>query len=221
MENNAADASPPSQQSKPPKKQRKLPEPPEELAAIWDEQIACAFLSLTPKQQKFITVYIREQNSAEAYRQAYNPEATTKNASSCGAHFLSTPSVRPILERFADRSLEALFVVPKTFFEATSAVKPAIGRDEAGQPILVDGAPDHDVRIKGAVGLAKLYGLNAPEKLEIKPNQNVPAEFTSQFNFYLQQMGKKPVALPAVEEAEYSEVGSEGYAGSFQRFAAQ
>lgn len=46
------------------------------------------------------------------------------------------------------------------------------------------------------------------DKVEIQTNVDpaaLPAAFTTQFNFYLQQMGQPPLALPT-EEAEFTEV---------------
>lgn len=197
-----------------------LPVVPEELEMIWDDEVARLFRTLPPNRQKFLVAYIREQHGTKAYREAYNPLASDNVGRACAGQILANPTVRAILERFTDRSLEALFVVPKTLFEAaTTAMKPVFGKDEEGQPCHIEDLPDHDVRIKGALGLAKLYGLNAPEKVDVKPSQAMPVEFTNQFNFYLQQIGQKPVALPTVEEAEVVEKPA-GFPRAFKDYVA-
>jgi hypothetical protein len=140
---------------------------PEELATVWDKDVAESFRGLRPKHQDFLLAYIREGNAAAAYRKAYNALAKDHLASVCGSQVLATTGIQTVLKRFQDRKVEALFLVQKTLIEAAEgATKPIFGKDDEGQPILVMEQPDHAVRIKAAESLAKLHGLNAAEEVK-------------------------------------------------------
>jgi hypothetical protein len=77
--------------------------------------------------------------------------------------------MKDILEAFLETQTEDLLLVKRTYTEAArTATKPIFGKDEEGQPILVLEQADHDVRIKAAQALAKLHGLNAAEKQDLK-----------------------------------------------------
>jgi hypothetical protein len=179
---------------------------PEELDPVWSAEVATTFTALEPRQRAFLLAYVKTWNGAEAYRRAYNELANDATASSCGSRLLANASIKSILAAFLDTQIEDLLLVKRTYTEAAkTASKPIFGKDDLGQPILVMEQPDHDVRIKAAQALAKLHGFNAADKVEVKTNQSLPAAFTTQFNFYLQQMGVAPLALPT-EEAEFTEV---------------
>ena len=140
---------------------------PEELEAVWDDDIATTFAGLLPKHQAFLLKYIQCWNAAEAYRHSHNPMASDHVASANGSRMIAREGISSILAKFADQRTEALFLVQKTYNEAAiSASKPIFGKDEVGQPILVMEQPDYAVRIKAAEALAKLHGLNAADKVE-------------------------------------------------------
>jgi hypothetical protein len=179
---------------------------PEELEPVWNADVASAFATLEARQRVFLLTYVKTWNGAEAYRQAYNPLANDHIATNSGSRLLAKEGIKIVLEAFLDTQIEDLLLVKRTYVEAAkTASKPIFGKDDLGQPIMVMEQPDHDVRIKAAQALAKLHGFNAADKVEVKTNQALPAAFTTQFNFYLQQMGVAPLALPT-EEAEFTEV---------------
>lgn len=149
------------------KKPIPIPEPiPEELEVVWDPGIAIAFKALRPKQQDFLLAFLREGNAAEAYRKAYNRTASDHLASVCGSQHLASLGIQSILSKFENRKVEALFRVTKTFFDLTEAVKADWVKDENGQYENAGDTPDWKARKDGADGLCKIYGLNAPEKVE-------------------------------------------------------
>jgi phage terminase small subunit len=213
-----------ARKGKPPAKSVAKFEPPEELAGIWDKDIHKAFMSLNPRQQKFIVVYAKEQVGSEAYRQAYNESASDKVASVCGSQLMANPSIRSIMERLSESSIEDLFIVKKALRDAaTTAVKPIYGKDELNQPVKIEDLPDHDVRIKAASAMAKLHGFNAPDKVDVKTNNpTIPTNFTVNFNHFLQQHGAKPIELPMgeVEDAESTPAAPDSdFSSNFKEFA--
>lgn len=139
---------------------------PEELEIVWDSAIAEAFKALRPKQQDFLLEYLRTGNAAAAYRKAYNPLASDHLASVCGSQVLASSGISGILAKFENRKTEALFRVTKTFFDLTEAAKPEWVEDSDGQWQNVGDVPDWKARKDGADGLCKIYGLNAPEKVQ-------------------------------------------------------
>ncbi len=140
---------------------------PEELSVIKNDEVIAAFNRLNLKQQKFILHYLKNGVGAEAYRQAYNECAEDTVAASCGSSLLRVPDIKIILKAFRDFQEEDFVTVRKVFVDAAlTAIKPIYGKDANGQPEKIEDLPDHDIRIKGANGLAKLHGLNAPDKQE-------------------------------------------------------
>ena len=139
---------------------------PEELEQVWDDSIAQAFAALKPKQQDFLLHFLRCGNASEAYRKAYNPVAKDHLAHCAGSQALGSIGVRAVLDKFNDQKALALFTVSKTYFDMTQAVKPEWEKDGDGQYENVGDVPDWMARDKGAAGLCKIYGLNAPEKVE-------------------------------------------------------
>lgn len=139
---------------------------PEELAIVWDPAVAEAFAALRPQQQDFLLAYLRTGNGSESYRLAYNKLAGDHLASVAGSRLVACVGISLILQRFTDRKTEALFRVTKTFFDLTEASKPEWVEDSKGQWVNAGDAPDWKARKDGADGLCKIYGLNAPEKVE-------------------------------------------------------
>ena len=141
---------------------------PEELSLLESEKALPAFHRLNLKQQKFLLHFLREGNGAEAYRNSYNELAGDHVAAVCGSRLLTNVDIKAVLEAFQDHKDEDLILVRKTYIDAArSASKPIFGKDNEGQPILVMEQDDHAVRIQAAEKLAKLQGLNAPDKQEV------------------------------------------------------
>ena len=140
---------------------------PEELESVWDEKVSEAFKALEPRQRNFLLAYLGCWNGAEAYRKSYNDLANDRTAAACASRLLTKANIKTVLEAFLDTQVEDLLLVKQTYIEAAkTASKPIFGKDDLGQPILVMEQPDHDIRIKAAQSLAKLHGLNAPDKQE-------------------------------------------------------
>lgn len=145
---------------------------PEELTAVWDDEVAEAYEKLTARQQGFLTAYIQTGNCAESYRRAYNPLASAHLATVCGQSVLSSSAMTPIAEKLLARRTADFFQVHKTFYEMTEAAKPNWVQDEAGQWENTGDEPDWKARKDGADGLARLRGLNAP----VEANLNIQAK---------------------------------------------
>jgi hypothetical protein len=141
---------------------------PEELSLLESEKAIPAFHRLNLNQQKFILHFLREGNGAEAYRQSYNELASDHVAAVCASRLLTNVDIKTILEAFQDHKDEDLILIRNTYVNAArTANKPIFGKDSAGQPILIMEQEDHAVRIQAAEKLAKLQGLNAPDKQEV------------------------------------------------------
>lgn len=194
--------------SSPPASQPPEAPPPPELESVWQERVAAQFADLRPQQQKFLLVYLREGIASEAYRQAYNLNATPHVASVCGSQLLASPGISAILALFTDRKTEAMFLVSETYFGMVRATQPAMVQDPTTKEWKdVGKLPDWRTRGAGAAGLERIYGLQPEPKKPFNPlgqEGAIPAPFAVQFNVYAQQMGLPTIALPApvVEEAE-------------------
>ncbi len=139
---------------------------PEELAGVWDTDIAAAFKSLRPQQQDFLMAYIQTGNAAAAYRKAYNPLAKDHLASVCGSQHLASLGIQSILAKFASQKTEALFLVLQGYREMAAATKADWVKDENGQYENAGDAPDWQARKEAFLGLRKIHGLDAADKLE-------------------------------------------------------
>lgn len=148
---------------------------PEELGFIQGDKALPAFHRLNLKQQKFLLHYIREGNGAEAYRQSYNQLAEANVAATCASRLLTNVDIKAVLEAFQDHKDEDLILIRRTYVEAAKgAIKPIYGKDSDGQPEKVEDLPDYMTRIKAAEALAKLHGLNAPDKQELTGKNGGP-----------------------------------------------
>ena len=113
-------------------------------------------MPLTPKQEKFAQVWHATGNKSEAYRQAYNAENMTDAAINDEAYRLS---VNPeITLRFAElqkaaqkRNNVTVDTVSQMYLEAWHLAK------KISNP---------SAMVSAAGGMAKLHGLNAPDKVE-------------------------------------------------------
>lgn len=143
------------------------PDIPEELQAVWDKDIAAAFQALRPQQQDFLLCYLREGNAAAAYRFAYNKLAKDHLASVCGSQHLATLGIQSILLKFASIKTEALFQVIHGYREMAQATKPEWVQDEdTKQWENVGDVPDWQARKEAFLGIRKIHGLDAAEKVD-------------------------------------------------------
>lgn len=139
---------------------------PEELATVWDEDIAKAFRSLLPKQQDFLFHFLRTGVAAEAYRKAYNQLASDHLAAVCGSRMLTSAGIAEILAKFANQKTEALFMVIKGYREMAQACKPEWKQDKDGQWENVGDVPDWYARKEAYLGIRKVHGLDAPAEMK-------------------------------------------------------
>ena len=143
-----------------------------------------------------------------AYRASYNPDASDDTAKSCASQLLTNPNLRAILQKFRDSSLEDAFLIRQTLRDSLSAYKPEVATDAKGKEFVRTDLPDFNARIKAASELREFHkDLSGPA---VPEGGVVPREFTTNFNFFLQQMGMEPVRLPApdFQDAQVVEVKS-------------
>ena len=178
---------------------------PEELASIWDREISAAWSALNNLQRQFTVEYIKCRfKGAPAYKAAYNPDAEDGVARSYASQLLTNVNIRTILKRLQDTSLEDMFLVRNVLVEATAAYKPEMAKNSEGKEFVRTDIPDFANRIKAAAELREFHR----ERLSQVPAEGgaIPASFTNNFNFYLQQMGMEPMKLPeSFEDAEVIE----------------
>jgi hypothetical protein len=139
---------------------------PEELATVWDDEIALRFQALRPQQQNFLLAYLQTGNSAEAYRQAYNKLASDHLASVAGSRLVASVGIEPILSKFASYKTEALFTVVQGYREMAKATNPKWVRDKDGQWENVGDAPDWQARKEAYLGIRKVHGLDQPAEVK-------------------------------------------------------
>ena len=114
-------------------------------------------MALTSKQEKFAQVWHATGNKSEAYRQVYNAKNSTDNVIAVEASRLSeNPNValrfyelQQAAQKRNDTTVDALDAMFKEAFE--------VGRDIKNPSAMVTAAS----------GLAKLHGLNAPDKQQV------------------------------------------------------
>jgi hypothetical protein len=147
----------PNPAAKKPTKPKVVDNGPDELDGVWDEEVAAAFQGLNPKQQIFLIEYLKCGVGSEAYRKSYNAEASDHLASVHGSRLVANTGIRTILTKFADRKEDAMFTVVRTYFDMTGAKRST----ETGREV-----PDWKSRKDGADGLSRIFGLNAPEKVQ-------------------------------------------------------
>lgn len=139
---------------------------PEELSAVWDDEIAAIFAGMKLQHQDFLLCYLREGNAAAAYRHAYNKLAKDHLAAVCGSQVLTTADISKILAKFASIKTEALFTVINGYREMAQATKPNFVQDEEGQWMNAGDLPDWQARKEALIGMRKIHGLDAADKVE-------------------------------------------------------
>jgi hypothetical protein len=114
-------------------------------------------MPLTPKQEKFAQVWHATGNKSEAYRQAYNAKNMTDAAINDEAYRLS---VNPeITLRFAE-------------LQKSAQKRNNVTVDTVSQMYLKAWKMAEDIKnpsamVSAASGMAKLHGLNAPDKQHV------------------------------------------------------
>ena len=147
---------------------------PEELETVWNQEVADAFGSLKSEHQDFLLEYLRNGNNAtQAYRKTYSETLSDNVANAASSRLLHSVKVNAVLSAFTKTCVADLFLIVKTYKEATEAFKPVFGKDSDGQPELIQEIPDWANRIKAADSLANLHGFNAAQKREISGAINV------------------------------------------------
>ena len=115
-------------------------------------------MSLTPKQEKFAQLLHSTGNQREAYRQAYNSYKMDDNAASVEAHRISQhPAVAARLAELQKSSQKRNNTTVDTL-DAMYKEAWRIGKEISNPSAMVSAAS----------GLAKLHGLNAPDKQDVK-----------------------------------------------------
>jgi hypothetical protein len=148
-----------------------LSKPAGDADEFWDAETKAIFKKLEPHYQRFLLAFIRDGRAARAYLECgINPDATPETAANGGWRMLRNPNIQAILEKLSDRRGEALYRVNRTYLEMTEAVSvgkvPKSEESEGDEKFEYAEVPDWSARNMGAQGLARLYGLNAPEKVE-------------------------------------------------------
>ncbi len=137
---------------------------------------------LTPKQNKFAEEYVNTGNASEAYRRAYDVSKTTSNDVIAveGSRLLSDPNVSLRVKELQKKESESFQITRKDVAEGyleiikawqylmDLAAKDSLSKEQKSRfYLLKEMVKGSDYR--GAYdSLAKMFGLNAPDKQEIE-----------------------------------------------------
>ena len=114
-------------------------------------------MNLTPKQEKFVQVWHATGNKSEAYRQAYNAE--NMSAKVINVKAVEVAANGNVAVRFAELQKAAKKRNDTTVDTLDAMFKEAwrIGKQNSNPSAMVSATS----------GLAKLHGLNAPDKQDV------------------------------------------------------
>lgn len=137
---------------------------------------------LTPKQNKFAEEYVNTGNASEAYRRAYDVSKTTSNDVIAveGSRLLSDPNISLRVKELQKQQVEEFKITRKDVAEGyleiikawqylmDLAAKDNLSKEQKSRfYLLKEMVKGSDYR--GAYdSLAKMFGLNAPDKQEIE-----------------------------------------------------
>ena len=141
---------------------------------------------LTPKQSKFAEEYVNTGNATEAYRRAYDVSKTTSNEAISveGHRLLSDPKISLRVKDLQKKESEAFQITRKEVAEGyfkmiksweylmDLAAKENLTKEQKAKfYLLKEMVKGSDYR--GAYdSIAKMFGLNAPDKQEIESTVN-------------------------------------------------
>jgi len=141
---------------------------------------------LTPKQNKFAEEYVNTGNASEAYRRAYDVAKTTSNEVIAveGSRLLTDPNISLRVKELKTKEAEAFQITRKEvadgYFKMIKsweylmdlAAKENLTKEQKAKfYLLKEMVKGSDYR--GAYdSIAKMFGLNAPDKQEIESTVN-------------------------------------------------
>ena len=141
---------------------------------------------LTPKQNKFAEEYVNTGNASEAYRRAYDVAKTTSNEVIAveGSRLLTDPNVSLRVQELKTKEAEAFQITRKEVAEGyfkmiksweylmDLAAKENLTKEQKAKfYLLKEMVKGSDYR--GSYdSIAKMFGLNAPDKQEIESTVN-------------------------------------------------
>ena len=141
---------------------------------------------LTPKQNKFAEEYVNTGNASEAYRRAYDVAKTTSNEVIAveGSRLLTEPNISLRVKELKTKEAEAFQITRKEVAEGyfkmiksweylmDLAAKENLTKEQKAKfYLLKEMVKGSDYR--GAYdSIAKMFGLNAPDKQEIESTVN-------------------------------------------------
>jgi hypothetical protein len=141
---------------------------------------------LTPKQNKFAEEYVNTGNASEAYRRAYDVAKTTSNEVIAveGSRLLTDPNISLRVKELKTKEAEAFQITRKEVAEGyfkmiksweylmDLAAKENLTKEQKAKfYLLKEMVKGSDYR--GAYdSIAKMFGLNAPDKQEIESTVN-------------------------------------------------
>jgi hypothetical protein len=136
---------------------------PDSLRDLWDEEIAPLFYGLDFHDQTFVLEYLKHGIGTRAYAKAF-PRSTPEVHAALASRKIRQAKVKAFLDAVREHNIEDYFLV-STQLRNTIAGKAAAILDEDGN-VVGQEPPTLDHRLKATAQLAKISGLNAPEKIE-------------------------------------------------------
>lgn len=134
---------------------------PESLAHVWDEEIREKYDALNFDEQTFALEIIKGSKKGDAYKKAH-PNVSDASKGACASAFLKRPKIVAFLECFRGNNLDSLFLIRARLQSIVSGDVIECEYNGTKVPLM----PKVSDINTAMAQLAKLEGLNAPEKVQ-------------------------------------------------------
>lgn len=134
---------------------------PENLKGVWDDAAADLFYSLSLNEQTFVLGILKGKRKGQAYKDAY-PNVSDASKGACASGLLKRPKIVEFLNYFRDTNLEDFFLVHHRLQSIISGEVMEVEVNGIKIPVV----PSVKDMNTAAATLAKISGLNAPEKIQ-------------------------------------------------------
>lgn len=134
---------------------------PESLAHVWDDEIREKYNALGFDEQTFALEIIKGSKKGDAYKKAH-PGVSDAAKGACASALLKRPKIIAFLECFRGNNLDSLFLIRARLQGIVSGEVIECDYNDTKIPLI----PKVSDINTAAAQLAKLEGLNAPEKVQ-------------------------------------------------------
>jgi hypothetical protein len=128
---------------------------------VWDDEIREKYNALSFDEQTFALEIIKGSKKGDAYKAAH-PGVSDASKGACASAFLKRPKIIAFLECFRGNNLDSLFLIRARLQGIVSGEVIECEYNGTKTPLV----PKISDINNAAAQLAKLEGLNAPEKVQ-------------------------------------------------------